>query len=83
MEKIIGLQRGKRYADDRAATIEGILNIIEYPDRRRKSQCFMLWLLEHLDWLVGTIYVVYTYIYIHIQRERTHNTALTYRWYGI
>jgi hypothetical protein len=77
MEKIIGLQRGKRYADDRAATIEGILNIIEYPDRRRKSQCFMLWLLEHLDWLVGTIYVVYTYIYIytHTARENTQHST--------
>ena len=64
----------KRYADDRAATIEGILIIIEYPDRRIKSQFFMLWLLEHLDWLLGTIYVVYTSIYIHAYSEREHTT---------
>ena len=31
-----GLPRGKRYADDRAPTIEEIHKIIEYPDRRIK-----------------------------------------------
>jgi integrase len=32
-----GLPRGKRYADDRAPTLEEIRKIIEYPDRRIKS----------------------------------------------
>lgn len=31
-----GLPKGKRYADDRAPTIEEIRKIIEYPDRRMK-----------------------------------------------
>jgi hypothetical protein len=31
-----GLPRGKRYADDRAATREKIYKIIEYSDRRIK-----------------------------------------------
>ena len=31
-----GLPKAKRYADDRAATIEEIRKIIEYPDRRIK-----------------------------------------------
>ena len=32
-----GLPKGKRYADDRAPTIEEIRKIIEYPDRRIKA----------------------------------------------
>lgn len=32
-----GLPRGKKYADDRAPTLEEIKEIIEYPDRRIKS----------------------------------------------
>ena len=31
-----GLPKGKRYADDRAPTLEEIHKIIEYPDRRMK-----------------------------------------------
>jgi integrase len=32
-----GLPKGRRYADDRAPTIEEIQKIIEYPDRRIKA----------------------------------------------
>jgi len=31
-----GLSKGKRYADDRAPTLEEFHKIIEYPDRRTK-----------------------------------------------
>ena len=37
-KKIVrGLPKGKRYADDRAPTLEEIHRIIEYPDRRIKA----------------------------------------------
>ena len=52
-----GLPRGKRYADDRAPTIEEIRKIIEYPDRRIKPIAYTMassgirvgaW--DHLKW---------------------------------
>jgi hypothetical protein len=35
-----GLPREKRYAEDRAPTIEEIRRLIEYPDRRIKAHRF-------------------------------------------
>ena len=52
-----GLPRGKRYADDRAPTLEDIHKIIEYPDRRIKPIVYTMassgirvgaW--DHLKW---------------------------------
>lgn len=37
-----GLPKGKRYADDRAPTIEEIRKIIEYPDRRIKAIVYVM-----------------------------------------
>jgi hypothetical protein len=38
MEKIIrGLPKVRRFADDRAPTVEEIRKMIEYPDRRMKA----------------------------------------------
>src|SRR5690606_16894091 len=34
---IKGLPRGKRYADDRAPTLDEIRKLVEYPDRRMKA----------------------------------------------
>ena len=52
-----GLPRGRRYADDRAPTIEEIRRILEYPDRRIKpivitvSSCgFRLGSWDYLKW---------------------------------
>ena len=52
-----GLPRGKRYADDRAPTIEEIRRILKYPDRRIKpivltvSSCgFRLGSWDYLKW---------------------------------
>ena len=42
-----GLPRGRRYADDRAPTIEEIRRILKYPDRRIKpigTYRFLLWI---------------------------------------
>jgi hypothetical protein len=52
-----GLPKGKRYADDRAPTLEEIKKIIEYPDRRIKPVVYTMassgirvgaW--DHLRW---------------------------------
>ena len=52
-----GIPKGKRYADDRAPTIEEIHKIIEYPDRRIKPVVYTMassgvrvgaW--DHLKW---------------------------------
>jgi hypothetical protein len=52
-----GLPRGRRYADDRAPTIEEIRMILKYPDRRIKpivltvSSCgFRLGSWDYLKW---------------------------------
>jgi hypothetical protein len=52
-----GLSRGRRYADDRAPTIEEIRRVLEYPDRRIKpivlsvSSCgFRLCSWDYLKW---------------------------------
>jgi hypothetical protein len=52
-----GLPKGKRYADDRAPTIEEIRKIIEYPDRRIKpiiytmaSSGIRVGACDHLRW---------------------------------
>ena len=37
-----GLPRGKRYADDRAPTLDEICKIIEYPDRRIKPLVYTM-----------------------------------------
>ena len=37
-----GIPKGKRYADDRAPTIEEIHKIIEYPDRRIKPIAYTM-----------------------------------------
>jgi hypothetical protein len=34
-----GLPKGRKFADDRAPTIDEIRRIIEYPDRRIKTWC--------------------------------------------
>ena len=41
-----GLPKGKRYADDRAPTLEEINKIIEYPDRRMKPIVYTMVLRE-------------------------------------
>jgi hypothetical protein len=52
-----GLPKGKRYADDRAPTLEEIHKIIEYPDRRMKpivytmaSSGIRVGVWDHLKW---------------------------------
>ncbi len=37
-----GLPRGKRYADDRAPTLEEIKKLCQYPDRRIKPLIYLL-----------------------------------------
>jgi integrase len=54
-----GLPRGKRYADDRAPTLDEIRKIIEHPDRRIKPLVYTMassgvrvgaW--DHLNWAI-------------------------------
>jgi hypothetical protein len=54
-----GLPRGKRYADDRAPTLDEICKIVEYPDRRIKPLVYTMassgvrigaW--DHLKWAI-------------------------------
>ena len=62
-----GLPRGKRYADNRAPTLDEICKIIEYPDRRIKPLVYygFLWStgrgLDHLKWA----------IYLHLRKMAT------------
>jgi hypothetical protein len=37
-----GLPRAKRFADDRAPTLQEIRKIVEYPDRRIKPAVYMI-----------------------------------------
>ena len=49
-----GLPQGKRYADDRAPTIEEICKIIEYPDRRIKANSIHHDLIWNKSWGLGS-----------------------------
>jgi hypothetical protein len=52
-----GLPRGKKFADDRAPTMEEIRRLIEYPDRRIMGELSLLCVLPGFVWAHGTTYV--------------------------
>ena len=55
-----GLPKIRRYADDRAPTIEEIQRMCEYPDRRIKAIVYMMSSTRHQTWRMG-LFTLETY----------------------